>query len=94
MTQRQIELWLTPEAEDQLDAGAVPEGESLMPDDVARMVLWLASDDSRMCTASCGSSTAAGCSGYSAIDSPEPPNSVGKSFSFGRPSRIGSTVSA
>ena len=31
---------------------------------------------------------------YSAIISPVPPNSVGKSFSFGRPSRIGSTVSA
>ena len=31
---------------------------------------------------------------YSAIASPEPPNSAGKSFSFGRPSRIGSTVSA
>ncbi len=31
---------------------------------------------------------------YSAIASPEPPNSAGKSFSFGRPSGIGSTVSA
>jgi hypothetical protein len=31
---------------------------------------------------------------YSTIASPEPPNSAGKSFSFGRPSRIGSTVSA
>ena len=31
---------------------------------------------------------------YSAIASPEPPNSAGKSFNFGRPSRIGSTVSA
>ncbi len=30
---------------------------------------------------------------YSAITSPEPPNSFGKSFSFGKPSRIGSTVS-
>ena len=33
-------------------------------------------------------------SGYSGMASPEPPNSAGKSFSFGRPSRIGSTVSA
>ena len=31
---------------------------------------------------------------YSATTSPEPPNSAGKSFSFGNPSRIGSTVSA
>ena len=31
---------------------------------------------------------------YSAIASPEPPNSAGKSLNFGRPSRIGSTVSA
>jgi hypothetical protein len=31
---------------------------------------------------------------YSAIISPEPPNSCGKSFSFGRPSRTGSTASA
>lgn len=31
---------------------------------------------------------------YSGIDSPEPPNSAGKSFSFGKPSRIGNTVSA
>jgi hypothetical protein len=28
------------------------------------------------------------------IISPEPPSSAGKSFSFGSPSRIGSTVSA
>ena len=31
---------------------------------------------------------------YSAIASPEPPNSAGKSFSLGRPSRMRSTVSA
>jgi RimJ/RimL family protein N-acetyltransferase len=31
---------------------------------------------------------------HSRMVSPEPPNSLGKSFSFGRPSRIGSTVSA
>ncbi len=31
---------------------------------------------------------------YSAMISPEPPKSAGKSFSFGRPSRMGSTVSA
>ncbi len=31
---------------------------------------------------------------YSAIASPEPPNSAGKSLNFGRPSRIVGTVSA
>jgi hypothetical protein len=31
---------------------------------------------------------------YSAIASPEPPNSAGKSFNLGKPSRMGSTVSA
>jgi hypothetical protein len=35
-----------------------------------------------------------GKSSYSATASPEPPNSAGKSLSFGSPSRIGSTVSA
>ena len=33
-------------------------------------------------------------SGYSGIGSPEPPSSVGKSLSFGRPSFIGKTVDA
>lgn len=32
--------------------------------------------------------------GYSGKVSPEPPTSFGKSLNFGRPSRIGSTVSA
>jgi hypothetical protein len=31
---------------------------------------------------------------YSAMCSPDPPNSLGKSLNFGSPSRIGSTVSA
>jgi D-xylose 1-dehydrogenase len=49
MTQRQIDLWLTPEAEaDLLRAQCLKT--KLVPADVARMVLWLASDDSRMCT--------------------------------------------
>ena len=49
MTQRQIDLWLTPEAEaDLMRAQCLKE--KVYPDDVANMVLWLASDDSRMCT--------------------------------------------
>jgi D-xylose 1-dehydrogenase len=49
MTQRQIDLWLTPEAErDLLRAQCLKT--KLVPADVARMVLWLAADDSRMCT--------------------------------------------
>ncbi len=49
MTQRQIDLWLTPEAEATLMRAQCLK-EKVMPDDVARMVLWLASDDSRMCS--------------------------------------------
>jgi NAD(P)-dependent dehydrogenase (short-subunit alcohol dehydrogenase family) len=49
MTQRQIDLWLTPEAEhDLLQAQCLKT--KLVPADVARMVLWLASDDSLMCS--------------------------------------------
>ncbi|MEI7713035.1 MAG: SDR family oxidoreductase [Rhodospirillales bacterium] len=49
MTQRQIDLWLTPDAEaDLMKAQCLKE--KVYPEDVAKMVLWLASDDSRMCT--------------------------------------------
>jgi NAD(P)-dependent dehydrogenase (short-subunit alcohol dehydrogenase family) len=50
MTQRQIDLWLTPEAEANLLRAQCLKTK-LVPEDVARMVLWLASDDSRMCSA-------------------------------------------
>jgi NAD(P)-dependent dehydrogenase (short-subunit alcohol dehydrogenase family) len=49
MTQRQIDLWLTPEAEANLLQAQCLKAK-LVPADVARMVLWLASDDSRMCS--------------------------------------------
>ncbi len=49
MTPRQIELWLTEEAEKQLLALQCLKAKVYAPD-VARMVLWLAADDSRMCT--------------------------------------------
>jgi len=49
MTERQIKLWLTPEAEANLMQVQCLKAK-LVPADVARMVLWLASDDSRMCT--------------------------------------------
>ncbi len=50
MTQRQIDLWLTPEAEAaQMAAQCLKE--KLYPPDIARMVLWLAADDSRLVTA-------------------------------------------
>ena len=49
MTKRQIDLWLTPEAEaDLMKAQCLKE--KVYPPDLARMVLWLAADDSRMCT--------------------------------------------
>jgi D-xylose 1-dehydrogenase len=50
MTQRQLDLWLTPEAEAGLMRAQCLK-EKVYPPDLARMVLWLASDDSRMCTA-------------------------------------------
>ncbi len=50
MTERQVSLWLTPEAEENLMRVQCLK-KKLVPDDVARLVLWLASDDSRMCTA-------------------------------------------
>jgi NAD(P)-dependent dehydrogenase (short-subunit alcohol dehydrogenase family) len=50
MTQRQIEKWLTPEGEAAIARNqCLPD--RLQPDDVARLVLFLASDDARMCTA-------------------------------------------
>jgi NAD(P)-dependent dehydrogenase (short-subunit alcohol dehydrogenase family) len=49
MTKRQLDLWLTPDAEEQLLRMQCLKTK-LVPEDVARMVLWLGSDDSRMCT--------------------------------------------
>jgi D-xylose 1-dehydrogenase len=49
MTQRQLDLWLTPEAEAHLLRAQCLKTK-LVPADVSRLVLWLASDDSRMCT--------------------------------------------
>ena len=50
MTERQQKLWLTPEAEAEMMKGqCIPQ--KLYPPDVARMVLWLAADDSALVTA-------------------------------------------
>ncbi|HYD05376.1 MAG TPA: SDR family oxidoreductase [Reyranella sp.] len=50
MTQRQIDLWLTPEAEADLMKAQVLK-EKVYPTDIARMALFLASDDSRLISA-------------------------------------------
>jgi len=50
MTQRQIDLWLTPEAEADLMKAQVLK-EKVYPADIARMALFLASDDSRLISA-------------------------------------------
>jgi D-xylose 1-dehydrogenase len=50
MTERQIKLWLTPEAEVNLMRQQCLK-KRLMADDIARMVLWLAASDSSMATA-------------------------------------------
>ena len=50
MTERQIKLWLTDEGRADIARGqCLPQ--LLMPADLARMVLFLAADDSAMCTA-------------------------------------------
>jgi len=49
MTERQIKLWLTPEGEKQIDERQCLQ-DRLYPADIARMVLFLAADDSRMCS--------------------------------------------
>jgi len=50
MTQRQIDLWLTPEGEAEIAMKqCLPD--KVYPADVARMALFLAADDSRMCSA-------------------------------------------
>jgi NAD(P)-dependent dehydrogenase (short-subunit alcohol dehydrogenase family) len=50
MTEKQLRLWVTPESSRQIDENqCLPE--RLQPADIARMALFLAADDSRMCTA-------------------------------------------
>lgn len=50
MTERQKRLWVTPEAEAEIDRNqCLPD--RLQPQDIAAMVLFLASDEARMCTA-------------------------------------------
>jgi D-xylose 1-dehydrogenase len=50
MTEKQLTEWVTPEAEASIARNQCLPGK-LYPDDVARMLLWLAADDSRSCTA-------------------------------------------
>lgn len=50
MTERQRMLWVTPEAEQAIDASQCLPGR-LLPQDIAAFALFLAADDSRMCTA-------------------------------------------
>lgn len=50
MTERQMKLWLDPEGEREIEANQCLPGR-LQPWHVARMVMFLASDDSAMCTA-------------------------------------------
>jgi NAD(P)-dependent dehydrogenase (short-subunit alcohol dehydrogenase family) len=50
MTKRQLELWVDESANVEIDKGQCLAGR-VLPDDIARMALFLAADDSRMCTA-------------------------------------------
>ena len=50
MTEKQLSEWVTPEAEESIKRNqCLPD--KVYPDDVARLLLWLAADDSRACTA-------------------------------------------
>lgn len=49
MTERQLKLWVTPEAEAEIDRAQCLPGR-IVPVDIAAMVLFLAADDARMCT--------------------------------------------
>ena len=49
MTERQMRLWLTPEGERQISERQCLR-DRVYPADIARMALFLAADDSRMCT--------------------------------------------
>jgi NAD(P)-dependent dehydrogenase (short-subunit alcohol dehydrogenase family) len=50
MTEKQLTTWVTPEAEASIERNQCLR-HKLYPSDVARMLLWLAADDSRSCTA-------------------------------------------
>ncbi len=50
MTERQIKLWLDAEGERRIEENQCLK-EKLLPPDIARMVLFLAAEDSRLCTA-------------------------------------------
>ena len=49
MTRRQLEHWITPAAQAEIERNQCLPGR-VEPADVARLALWLAADDSRMCT--------------------------------------------
>jgi D-xylose 1-dehydrogenase len=49
MTERQVNLWLNEAGERQIEERQALPGR-LYPPDIARMALWLAADDSRMCS--------------------------------------------
>ncbi len=49
MTERQLGRWLTPESDRERERAQCLK-ERVVPADVARLALWLAADDSRMCT--------------------------------------------
>jgi D-xylose 1-dehydrogenase len=49
MTARQLSAWVTPEAEREIERAQCLPGR-LLPADIARAALWLAADDSAMCT--------------------------------------------
>ncbi len=50
MAKRQVRLWLKPDSDTAINAAQCLPGR-LLPEHIAAMALFLAADDSRMCTA-------------------------------------------
>ena len=50
MTKRQLDLWVDDAANELIDRSQCLTGR-VLPEDIARMALFLGSDDSRMCSA-------------------------------------------
>ncbi|CAM5180440.1 D-xylose 1-dehydrogenase [Alishewanella longhuensis] len=50
MTERQLSQWVTPETAKDIEKNQCLK-QQLLPEDIAAMALFLASDDSKLCTA-------------------------------------------
>ena len=82
MTERQLTEWITPEAEATIERTSACRSSD--PADVARLVLWLAADDCRACTAQRWVVDGDGCvmSPPQRRQAPGPPRPSGRGFTL------------